>query len=426
MSRLPFELFLAFRYLRPKRTFVSVITLVSVLGVLLGVAVLIIVMSVMTGFDKQLRDGLLSFDSHIKVLKRNPETGGAALLAGFPEVINKLKTHPDVAGAAPFVLGKVMIETQRGEGNSQIEAPVVRGVDPVRERDVSELLDKVRFGEADLEGRTLLMGIDLAQLLGVRVGDRLAVYSPSALHRMKNSKGEEIIPADDYRVAGIFDAGMYDYNYNVVITSLENAQDLYDLDESVHGVLVQLHDPMLAGRVRWELQELLGEGYRIRTWMEENSTILTALQVEKNMMFYILFFIMIVAAFGIMNSQITFVVQKTREIGMLKALGTRRLSIVVLFLAQSLVVGVIGVGLGFGLGMLALAYRNEFLDFMNRTTGLELFPAATYQFSRLPAVIDPGDISLICGSALIICLLAGVIPAWTAARLRPVQALRNE
>jgi lipoprotein-releasing system permease protein len=143
-------------------------------------------------------------------------------------------------------------------------------------------------------------------------------------------------------------------------------------------------------------------------------------------MFYILFFIMIVAAFGIMNSQITFVVQKTREIGMLKALGTTRLSIGLLFVAQSFVVGVIGVSLGLGLGMLALAYRNEFLDFMNATTGLELFPAATYQFSRLPAVIDAGDITLICGSALVICVLAGVIPAWTAARLKPVEALRNE
>ncbi|HAV64497.1 MAG TPA: ABC transporter permease [Verrucomicrobiales bacterium] len=425
MSRLPFELFLALRYLRPKRTFVSVITLVSVVGVMLGVAVLIIVISVMTGFDKQLQERLLRFDAHMKILRREAD-GSQGLMSGYGEVIEKLGQHPEVVGAAPFFLGKVMIETQPSEGSSRIDAPLFRGVDPKLESSVSDLMDDIIAGEADFEGRTLMVGVDLAQALGLRVGDHVAVYSPNALKQMKESQGAEIIPGDDYRIAGIFDAGMYDYNYNIVATSLENAQNLYGIDESVHGILVRLEDPMRVGWVRWDLQELLGEDYRIRTWMEEHSTILTALQVEKNMMFYILFFIMIVAAFGIMNSQITFVVQKTREIGMLKALGTRRFSIVILFLGQSFVVGLIGVGLGFGLGMVALAYRNEFLDFMNRTTGLELFPAATYQFTRLPAVIDPGDIGMICGSALVICVIAGAIPAWTAARLRPVQALRYE
>ncbi len=426
MSRLPFELFLALRYLRPKRTFVSVITLVSVLGVLLGVAVLIIVISVMTGFDRQLKERLLRFDSHMKVFQLDPADRGKTLLTDYRAVIARLQEHEEVTGAAPFFMGKMMLETQPAQGNPEIDAPFFRGVLPELERSVSDLMDDIIAGEADFEGRTLLVGTDLAQTLRLRVGDHVAVYSHQALKRMKDSKGAEIIPGDDYRIAGIFDAGMYDYNYNIVATSLENAQDLYGLDDQVHGVLVQLQDPMRVGFVRWELQELLGEGFRVTTWMDDHRDILNALQVEKNMMFYILFFIMIVAAFGIMNSQITFVVQKTREIGMLKALGTTRLSIVTLFLAQSFVVGVIGVGLGLGLGLLALEYRNEFLDFMNRMTGLELFPASTYQFTRLPAVIDSGDITLICGSALVICVLAGVIPAWTAARLKPVDALRNE
>ncbi len=426
MSRLPFELFLALRYLRPKRTFVSVITLVSVLGVLLGVAVLIIVISVMTGFDRQLQERLLRFDAHMKVFQLNAETGDRTLLADYREAIKKIRQHSEVIGASPFFLGKMMLETQPAGGNSEIDAPFFRGVLPELEREVSDLMDDIVAGEADFEGRTLLVGVDLARALKLRVGDHVAVYSPHALKRMKDSQGGEIIPGDDYRIAGIFDAGMYDYNYNIVATSLENAQDLYGIDDQVHGVLVQLQDPMRVGFVRWELQELLGENFRVTTWMDDHRDILTALQVEKNMMFYILFFIMIVAAFGIMNSQITFVVQKTREIGMLKALGTTRLSIVILFLSQSFVVGVIGVGLGLGLGMLALTYRNEFLDFMNRMTGLELFPASTYQFTRLPAVIDAGDITLICGSALVICVLAGVIPAWTAARLKPVDALRSE
>ena len=154
--------------------------------------------------------------------------------------------------------------------------------------------------------------------------------------------------------------------------------------------------------------------------------ILTALLVEKNVMFYLLFFIVLVAAFGIMNSQITFVVQKTREIGVLKALGATRAQIMTVFLGQSLVVGVIGVAAGLALGMLALEFRNEFLHFMNRTTGLELFPAEIYAFTELPALIDRGDIALICGTALVICVLAGLAPAWNAGRLQPVEALRHE
>lgn len=426
MSRLPFELFLALRYLRPKRTFVSVITLVSVLGVLLGVAVLIIVISVMTGFDRQLQERLLRFDAHLKVFQWDAARNEQTLLTDYREVLQRIRKHEEVTGAAPFFLGKMMLETQPAEGSSKIDAPFVRGVLPELEGEVSDLMDDIIAGEADFEGRTLVVGVDLARVLDLHVGDHVAIYSPNALKRMKESKGGEIIPGDDYRVAGIFDAGMYDYNYNIVATALENAQDLYGLEEQVHGVLVQLTDPMRVRFVRWELQDLLGDNYRVSTWMDDHRDILTALQVEKNMMFYILFFIMIVAAFGIMNSQITFVVQKTREIGMLKALGTTRLSIVTLFLAQTFIVGVIGVSLGLGLGMLALKYRNEFLDFMNRMTGLELFPASTYQFSRLPAVIDAGDITLICGSALVICVLAGVIPAWTAARLKPVDALRGE
>ncbi len=426
MSRLPFELFLALRYLRPKRTFVSVITLVSVCGVLLGVAVLIIVISVMTGFDRQLQERLLRFDSHMKVFQWSTNRNEKILLANYEETIRQIRKQPEVIGAAPFFLGKMMLETQPAVGNSKIDAPFFRGVLPELESEVSDLMKDIIAGEADFEGRTLLVGMDLARVLELQVGDHVAVYSPNALKRMKDSQGGEIIPGDDYRIAGIFDAGMYDYNYNIVATSLENAQDLYGIEDQVHGVLVQLSDPMRVGVVRWELQELLGPNFRVTTWMDDHRDILTALQVEKNMMFYILFFIMIVAAFGIMNSQITFVVQKTREIGMLKALGTSRLSIVVLFLSQSFVVGVIGVGMGLGLGMVALRYRNEFLDFMNRMTGLELFPASTYQFTRLPAVIDSGDITLICGSALVICVLAGVIPAWTAARLKPVDALRSE
>jgi lipoprotein-releasing system permease protein len=230
----------------------------------------------------------------------------------------------------------------------------------------------------------------------------------------------------EYEVRGIFDVGYYEYNLAVVVVSLQDAKDLYDTHGAVHGLMVMLHDPYHAPAVEEELARALGHGYVIRSWMQENSSLLDALKVEKSVMFYLLFFIMIVAALCILSALITFVVQKTREIGMLKALGATDLQVSLIFLSQGALVGAIGNLAGYGLGMLALAYRNEFLHFLRRVTGFELFPASIYQFTELPALIIRQDILLICGSALVICILGGLIPAWRAGRLKPVEALRYE
>lgn len=423
MSRLPFELLLALRYLRPKRTFVSVITLISVVGVMLGVAVLIIVISVMSGFDRQLREKLLGFNAHLRVIQPGE------LLSSREEIMARIAANPRVKGVAPFVQGKVLLETQPPIGGSLVDAPVVRGVDPQREGGVSDLPKSIKEGEFNLRGNGLVVGRELAGNLGLRVGDRVAIYSPANLKKMKDSRRsgkEEAVMPDEYTVKGIFDVGYYEFNANVVITSLANAQDLYELEDNVHGLQITLHDPNEADAAQAELQGALGLKYHVRSWKDDNSGILNALLVEKNVMFYLLFFIMIVAAFGITSAQITFVVQKTREIGVLKALGATNGQVRWLFLSQSLIVGVLGVIAGFGLGRLALHYRNEFLDFMNRMFGFELFPRTIYAFDRLPALIVPGDIAIICGGSLFICLLAGLLPAWNAGRLQPVEALRNE
>jgi lipoprotein-releasing system permease protein len=179
-------------------------------------------------------------------------------------------------------------------------------------------------------------------------------------------------------------------------------------------------------RVAKELWEQLGPEYDVSSWMTDNAPLLGALVVEKNMMFYLLFFIVIVAAFGIMSALITFVVQKTREIGMLKALGATPNQVAGIFVSQGLVVGVIGVVAGYGLGWTGIRFRNEFLRFMNQTFNLDLFPAQLYQFQELPARIVTADVLIICGGSLVICLLAAVIPALRAAWLQPVQALRHE
>jgi lipoprotein-releasing system permease protein len=275
----------------------------------------------------------------------------------------------------------------------------------------------------------LIVGTDFANNLHLQVGDHLSIYSAREIKKMKTAhdqKADEAILPDDYEVRGIFDTGYYEYNARVIVTSLENAQDLYDLNDSVHGLFVMLNDPYQAWTVEKQLEQSLGDEYYVSTWMEQNSGILNALIVEKNVMFYLLFFIVLVAALCILSAQITFVVQKTREIGMLKALGATNLQISGLFLSQSAIIGVLGVLTGFGLGMLALTYRNEFLHFMNHWTGFELFPASIYGFDELPAIIVGRDIAIICGGSFIICILGGVLPAWRAGRLKPVEALRYE
>lgn len=422
MSRLPFELLLALRYLRPKRTFVSVITLISVIGVMLGVAVLIIVISVMSGFDRQLREKILGFNAHLKVFATGPMTN-------YPATLALVAKNPHVKGVAPLAMVQVLVKAHSSGATAPVSAPWVRGIDPQLEASVSVLPKSMAHGAFDVRGNGLLVGSEFARSMGLLVGDKVSIYSPANLQKMERSQGksdQEAVLPDEFVVRGIFDVGHYEYNASVVATSLGNAQDLAELGGAVHALMVILDDPMRAEAVRGELLPVLGKGFSISTWGEENSGILNALLVEKNVMFYILFFIMIVAAFGITSVLITFVVQKTREIGVLKALGATRGQVMWLFLSQSVVVGVLGVLTGFGLGMLALHYRNDFLRLMNRLTGFELFPAQIYTFSELPALIVPQDIAIICGGSLIICVLAGLLPAWNAGRLKPVEALRHE
>ena len=423
MSPLPCELFLALRYLRPRRTFVSIITVISIVGVTLGVAVLIIVIAVMSGFDREWRERILSCNAHLKLVT----SGG--LMRDYAAAANIVRTNHEVKGVAPFVLGPVLVQTQPLQGEPLIACPILRGIDPDCETNVSVLPSSIIRGQFDVSGKGVLVGSEFAKEKHLRVGDYLGVFSIPALQKISKTWGKtnEVRPvAEDFEVRGIFDLGFNDFNSMMIVTSLENAQSLYGVDNAVHGLFVMIRNPMQAEAVGKTLQAALGPDFRAITWMEENEQIFGALVSEKNMMFYLLFFIMIVAAFGITNSQITFVVHKTREIGLLKALGGSGRQVMMIFLSQSVAVGIIGVGLGLGLGFLALAYRNPFLHFMTRLTGRELLPAAIYQIHELPAQILPGDVAIICGGSFLICVLAGLFPAWKAARLEPVEALRHD
>ena len=426
MSRLPFEAFLALRYLRPRRTFVSVITVISIIGVLLGVAVLIIVIAVMSGFDQQWRDTIMGFNAHLKVYPAERHQS----LTNYEAIQRIVAANPTVVGVSPYIRTRVLVETEPADGEPDTDAPGLVAVDPASVGKVSVLPQSIVAGTFDLSDNGLLVGRDFASRMGLDVNSRVAIYSARSVQKMKAGIGKtnaEVVLPEDFTVRGIFDLGFPDYNSEVVISSLEDARALLKMpDNTAQALQIKLSDPFLAEKVKDELEKVLPADVAIYTWFEESRDIFSALAVEKNTMFYVLFFIMIVAAFGIVNCQITFVVQKTREIGILKALGATRQQILWLFLSQSLVVAVLGVSLGFGVAMLALAYRNQFLTFMRTVTHADLLPASVYRVYELPVSIQPGDIAFICGTAFVTCVLAGLFPAWKASRLQPVEALRHE
>lgn len=430
MSKLPFELLLALRYLRPKRTFVSIITVISILGVMLGVAVLIIVISVMSGFDRDLREKFFGFSAHLKVLPVGDGTTEYPAMQNYALVASRVATNPAVKGVAPFIVGQVVIETQPTSGKSAFLAPGLRGIDPQTEPTVSRLATNIIEGRFDVSGRGLLVGTQMAEVLHLRVGDTVSIYSAKQLESLRQQRQggrERVAPPDDYEIRGIFDAGYYEFNSMWVIASLESAQRFNDLEESdsVSGLTVALQDPYQADAVARKLERELGDGYTVTTWLQD-SPLMMAVLVEKNVMTYTLFFIVLVAAFGICCTLITFIMMKTREIGLLKAIGATSRQIMSVFLFQSLIVSVLGILAGLSLGWLAVTYRNEFLHFLRATTGAQLFPAEIYGFTQLPAQILAGDLLTICGGSLVICLLAAAFPAWHASRLNPVEALRHE
>jgi len=425
MSRLPFEAFLALRYLRPRRTFVSVITVISIIGVLLGVAVLIIVIAVLSGFDKEWRTRILGFNAHLKVYSSDRDQ----VLVHYEHIMRTIQKTQDVVGVSPFIGSMVLVQTEPDSGPAFTAVPSMVGVDPQTIGSVNVLPKSIASGKLDLDDKGLVVGQDFAARYGLNLGDRLAIYSARELQKMHDTyrkTNAEVFLPEDFTVRGIFDVGFPDYNGNVIVASLDDAREMQALPaDSAQFLQIKLTDPFLAEKVAEELtHSLKDDNVSIYTWRQENPEIFNALAVEKNMMFYMLFFIVIVAAFGIVNCQITFVVQKTREIGILKSLGATRRQILWLFLSQSVVVGALGVGLGFGLGMFALTYRNEFVDFLGRTVGMKLVPTSIYQVYELPAAIQASDIGVICGAAFVTCVVAGLFPAWKASRLQPVEALR--
>jgi len=409
----PFSLFLAFKYLKPKRTFLSVISVISGIGVMLGVAVLIIVLSVMSGFDNMWREKILGFDAHILITQQG--------MIDEPEKMSKkVGTVSGVAAVAPCVQGLVFVQH-----NEMVYTPLMRGIDVELEKRMSRLPSNMVSGVFALGENDAIIGRELASRLRLKVGDKMLVFSPQTFI----AKRDEINLPLEITVAGIFEIGMWEYDVGFILVPLDAARELYGIESGAHALRVMTTDPFKSAAIARRISAELRNEYEevsVQTWMELNRQLFDALRVEKNMMFFLLIFIVLVAAFGITNTLIIVVVQKTKEIGLLKAVGFSSGSVMRVFLWQGLIQGVFGTAFGIGLGLLVLYYRNAITRALAFGLHMELFPKELYHLSEIPAHTSYMDVALIAVLSVIICTLAGLLPAWRAARLDPAQALRYE
>jgi len=429
--KLPFSFFLALRYLKPKRTFVSIITLISMAGVMLGVTVLILVISVMTGFDRELRQKVVDWDAHILVSSED-------VLRDWRDLTVKIRNTPGVVGTAPYVQGPVIVEFQQ-----QRLAPMIRGIDPAEEEKIVPLKKFIKKGVLDLEGESAVIGVELARKLHIGLGDKITIYSPGNLGQildgikeLEKSKDKdehkaidklrEVILPKELTITGIFETGHYLHDSEFLLVPLYIGQELYNLGDALHGITVKTVDPYGAENVKHEIEKFLKPPEYAQTWIDMNSQFFEAVRLERTVMFFLLFFIVVVAAFGIMNTLITVTVQKTRDIGIMKAIGANIWQIVWVFLGQGVVVGVFGTLSGLVAGMTLIRYRNPVSHWLANTLHIEIFPKQVYQFSEIPAEVIPRDVAIICVSAFVICWIFALIPAYRAARLDPVKALRYE
>lgn len=411
---MPWYLYLALKQLFPTGKKFPFFTAISVLGVALGVALLVISTSVMGGFGYEIRRMIVDTQGEVQVR-------GEGLIADAAGLQARLATVPGVVATTPFAEGVVGLQY---EGKPAY--PAMQGIDVNRVGQVVPLERFIRAGRLDdLDDDSIIISSKLALSLGARIGSRVEIYSPLLLEKLKN---DEVLLPRELRVVGIFEVGHQQLDSSVVLVTLRAMQELYGLGAAIHGVNVKIAPKLDADVVATRINGALPPAAqaRARSWMEANQDFLFILQLEKNMIFFLLTFIIIVSAFSVTSSLLISVVRKTREIGLLGALGARPMQVAACFCFQGLLIGATGTVAGLGLGLGTLHFRNELVAAFTRLTASEEVLVRFYQFSQLPAHTAPGDVGLIVACSVVISMLAGLLPAWRAARLKPVEALRNE
>ncbi len=446
-----FSPFLATRYLKPKRTFVSIITVISILGVALGVWLLAVVIAVFTGYGERIKESILGFEPHLVI-----DSGG--IVQDWPDAVEKVAAVEGIITVTPYVRGQVVMDfaglrsapmirgilPPEGEELDRMKSKIGKSPDPNHPLDPSKSIPR---GEFDLNDfYSAVIGDGIADAQNIQVGDKILLYSPrdidsimQSLDRMEKASDEngrkeeieeirEMTAPQEVTVKGIFDSGNWDFDSNIIFVHLETAQVLYNFKpEECHGIAVRTDDGFKANTYQEKLYPILPQQFRILTWVQMHKLIFDAVAAERQAMYLILFMIMIVGGFCIMNTMITVTFQKRSEIGLMKALGALEGQVAWVFLCQGILVGLVGVLVGLLLAQFTLHFRNDMAGWIGSTFGVDIFSEEIYKVDGgLPAKQTVRDLVIISTGAFFACTLASLIPALMAASMQPAKALRSE
>jgi len=426
-----YELFVSIRHLSAKKSqkFISLNTWISIAGVGLGVMALIVVIAVMSGFSKDLRDKILGTNSHVVVSNMN-----RGMVENYDGILKKVRSVKGVIAAAPFIMNQVMLIN-----GDRVSGIVVRGIDPEKEETVSDLGKNMVSGtvsdlktkssfSGEIKGREkknragIILGKELLRRLGVGVGDIVSMVSP-----VSRVTPVGLIPRMKlFKVVGVFESGMYEYDANLSFILLKSAQKFFSMKNGVSGIEVRVADIEQAGNIASVIQKELGFPYLVRDWMRMNRNLFSALKLEKVVMFIILILIIFVAAFNIVSTLFMLVMEKAKEIAILKSMGASCSSIMKIYSYQGLVIGLVGTFLGCAAGFVIVPNLNEIVSSIESIFGIVAFPSDVYYLDRLPSKIQYMDSFLIIIFSVVICLVASLYPAWRASKLDLVDGLRYE
>jgi lipoprotein-releasing system permease protein len=415
----PFELVLGWRYTRARRdsrqnNFISFISAVSMLGIALGVAALIIVLSVMNGFQKEVRDRMLAVVSHVEIASSQ-----AGVLEDWQDLQARMNTFPQVVASAPYVSEQALLVK-----SEDMRGAMVRGIDPEMEADVAQFATQLpkAMRHSLMPGRFgVILGDELAAAMGVSEGDAVVLVSP----------GGQVTPAGmlprmkQLRVVGLFHSGHYEFDATLVLIHIEDAKTLFRLTAPT-GLRLRVDDPQASWRIAQDVQKALGNAYLVSDWTRQNKSWFAAVQVEKRMMFIILTLIVAVAAFNLVSTLVMTVTDKMADIAILRTLGASPMSIMMIFVVQGSLVGVVGTLLGFGLGLGVAVNIDVIVPFIEHLLGAHFLPRDIYFISSMPSDPKAADIAPIVIISLVLSLLATIYPSWRASRVNPAQALRYE
>jgi lipoprotein-releasing system permease protein len=414
-----YEWFIGLRYLKAKRkqTFISIITLISIIGFALGVWALIVVLAVMSGFEKTLMEKILGTQAHLVVLKTNQEG-----MDQYEEVVKEVEQVKGVVSATPFVLSQVMLSSE-----SNVFGVVLNGIEPDRVGKVIELAHNMKAGrlqdlKAEGESPGIILGVELAKRLGVSINDPIQVISPlgtmTPMGMMPKMKR--------FRVVGIFYSGMYEFDNTLAYISISSAQKFLNMDSRVTGIEIKTDDIYKVKKIGKEIRQKLGFPFWTKDWMEMNRNLFSALKLEKVVMFILLVLIVLVAAFNIISTLIMVVMEKNKDIAILKSMGAPSKGILRIFIIEGGVIGVVGTFIGTITGLATALNLEKVSGFVEKLLGFKFLPSDVYYIDKLPSQVNPTDVVTIVITAILISLLATLYPSWRASRLDPAEGLRYE